>query len=216
MATIAENLQTLSDSKQAIKDALVYAGMQPTDDMTTYAQLIKNVADTFIYGATANGAYSKYAGDVVVPANTGNTLKAYAFVRLNAHRITVPGYYTYIPVYAFGYNYAQEIVLGEGVEELGDNAFAYNYKQNAIIRLPSTITTMGNAAFGRPNQLLSIILSATTPPAITSTTFTTSATYISRYSIYVPDASLQAYKTATNWSAVESRIFPLSEWVEPS
>ena len=32
--------------------------------------------------------------------------------------------------------------------------------------------------------------------------------------IYVPDDSVSAYKTATNWATYESYIYPLSEYIE--
>jgi hypothetical protein len=38
----------------------------------------------------------------------------------------------------------------------------------------------------------------------------------SNYTIYVPDESVEAYKSATNWSNHADRIKPLSEYVEPT
>lgn len=38
----------------------------------------------------------------------------------------------------------------------------------------------------------------------------------SKYTIYVPDESVEAYKSATNWSNYADYIKPLSEYVEPT
>ena len=46
-----------------------------------------------------------------------------------------------------------------------------------------------------------------TPPTITSYSFANT----NNAPIYVPDASVTAYKTATNWVLLASRIFPISD-----
>ena len=57
--------------------------------------------------------------------------------------------------------------------------------------------------------LLSYLKSnSTTPPTITTDTIPNNT----NLKIYVPDASVDAYKTATNWSAYASKIYPLSEY----
>ena len=45
------------------------------------------------------------------------------------------------------------------------------------------------------------------PPTITSSSFKNIGI------IYVPDESIEAYKTAANWSTWESRIFPISDYI---
>ena len=71
--------------------------------------------------------------------------------------------------------------------------------------LPSTLTTIGNNAFNGCSALVKVISRATTPPTLGSGNTFTNAT------IYVPDASLEAYKTAVNWNTYADRIHPLSE-----
>lgn len=79
------------------------------------------------------------------------------------------------------------------------------------VELPSTLTTLGNKAFANDTSLESIICRATTPPTMNATSALENT---NNCPIYVPDASLEAYKTATNWSQFQSRIKPLSEYVE--
>ena len=47
-----------------------------------------------------------------------------------------------------------------------------------------------------------------TPPIMSNTSSLTST---NNCLIYVPDESVNAYKTATNWTTVASRIHPISE-----
>ena len=68
------------------------------------------------------------------------------------------------------------------------------------VTLPSGVTTIKAQAFAT-NSLKEVHILAETPPTLdNSNAFPNSCT------IYVPAASLEAYKTATNWSAHESRI----------
>lgn len=73
------------------------------------------------------------------------------------------------------------------------------------LRLPSTIESIGAYAFQNLTKLEQIVCDALVPPTI-SKSFDGSTC-----PIYVPDASLEAYKTALNWSAYADRIRPLSE-----
>ena len=53
----------------------------------------------------------------------------------------------------------------------------------------------------------------TTPPSIVAASTNKILDGTNNCPVYVPDASVNAYKTA--WSNVAERIFPLSEFVQP-
>jgi hypothetical protein len=103
------------------------------------------------------------------------------------------------------------------VENLGSITIIDNYAflgDNRIefIQLPSTLTSIGGQAFdctqASNNKCKTIICHATTPPTLGANAFrgrTSTSTF------YVPDASLDDYKAATNWSAFASRIKGISE-----
>ena len=74
------------------------------------------------------------------------------------------------------------------------------------VRLPVTLTSIGELVF-YGCTLDELIMDATTPPTLGSFRGTINA-------IYVPDASVTAYREATNWSAYADRILPLSEYAE--
>lgn len=73
--------------------------------------------------------------------------------------------------------------------------------------LPSTIIEIQSGSFWGTSSLQYIVLEAILPPTLGSVVFTNSHPNLK---IYVPDESVEAYKTATNWSAYASRIYPLS------
>lgn len=74
--------------------------------------------------------------------------------------------------------------------------------------LPATITSVGKETFRSCLSLSHIKILAETPPSLDAMAFfETNSTFL----IYVPDASVEAYKTATNWSAYADRIKGISE-----
>lgn len=73
----------------------------------------------------------------------------------------------------------------------------------------SSATSLGNAVFYGCTSLTSVILRNATPPELGHS----NAFYDTNdCPIYVPDSAVNAYKTATNWSTLASRIKPLSEY----
>ena len=74
------------------------------------------------------------------------------------------------------------------------------------VELGENLTSLGWRAFNGCSALEYVICRAITPPTINAQVFATSCP------IYVPDASVDAYKAASNWSGYASRIKPLSEY----
>lgn len=75
------------------------------------------------------------------------------------------------------------------------------------IDIPSSVTTIGDDAFEGCTSLTNVTVEATTPPTVDSDSFRNT----NNCPIYVPDESVNAYKTATNWSGYADRIKPISE-----
>lgn len=121
--------------------------------------------------------------------------------------------------YAFnGCSSLTSVTIPEGVTEIGDSAFE-NCTSLTSITLPSSLTSIGTSAFVNCRSLTSITIpegvtsigtlafddctsltimriEAITPPTLSSTNAISTATT----QIQVPMASVDAYKTATNWS----------------
>ena len=95
------------------------------------------------------------------------------------------------------------------------NLFAYRCKGLKAIELPA-LTSLGHTAFGYDSSLRVIALPGDTmctvaaKPLYMCPFFTSSRGNIGR--IYVNDALVDDYKSATNWSAFADYIYPISEW----
>lgn len=123
--------------------------------------------------------------------------------------------------------------------ELGDNAFGTGADLNSYvvikrivnlgaitylpklsntniesIRVPSTVTSCANYALAGCSALTTLIVEATTPLPISQYFLNGTPIKSGKGTIYVPDESVEAYKTASNWSTYASRIKPMSEYVE--
>lgn len=97
------------------------------------------------------------------------------------------------------------VELPEGLVSIGQYAF-YGCKFQRII-IPSTVETIGNYAFD--NSIISTVFCrAATPPVIADRTFYTQ-TYRSA-SLFVPEESIDTYKTAPNWEKFTKR-YPIND-----
>lgn len=101
-----------------------------------------------------------------------------------------------------GCNSIKTLTIEEGCKKIGYWTFAF-CDGLTDIDLPSTIETIG-ASFNYSNNIKTLAIHATTPPAMGSA-------LPSACTIYVPDDSLEAYKAATGWSNFATQIKPLSE-----
>ena len=76
------------------------------------------------------------------------------------------------------------------------------------VTIPSSVTSIGNNAFYYCSSLQSITVEATTPPTLVGYHVFKNT---NNCPIYVPDASVNAYKSASRWTSYASRIKPISE-----
>ena len=116
--------------------------------------------------------------------------------------------------------------IPNGVTEIQVDAY-YDCLSLLDITIPASVTSIGDDAFrswyygSDEPELRAMMLNmnanrrvtvlATTPPTLGTGVFsiTTGEPDIASYPIYVPAESLNAYKTATNWSVYASRIYPI-------
>lgn len=138
-------------------------------------------------------------------------------------------------VTSIGYMAFQSTDLQDGVQwsdnltTIGERAFAGTYlgkNQNGVVQLPNSVITIGERAFqrldymtqmyvgenvttiddnafGTNSGMTSFTINALTPPTIGTELF---YSHGQNLIIYVPAASVDAYKTATNWSTYASSI----------
>ena len=98
------------------------------------------------------------------------------------------------------------------IETLASSSFLNCKALNEVI-LPSTLKEIGERAFDGCSSLATLLCNTSVPPVLGNNALRNTA---SSLSIYVPDDSVEAYKSATNWSAYADQIKPLSEYVEPT
>lgn len=99
----------------------------------------------------------------------------------------------------FGFNGEMPVVISDTVETIGVGAFNYCYHLTSVT-IGTGIKSIGNVAFSNCYGLSFIICRATVPPTIGSSTFNSTG----KCPIYVPAASVDAYKAA--WTDYATRI----------
>ena len=137
--------------------------------------------------------------------------------------ITIPDGVTSIANYLFEYCYnLSTVILPNGVTSIGNSAFdqcevlsSINIPENVTtigsaafrdcrglksITIPDGVTSIGTHAFNCPN-LASVYCKPTTPPTLGTDVFSSNSRQI-----YVPTASVDAYKAAENWSSYADAI----------
>ena len=102
------------------------------------------------------------------------------------------------------------VKIPSGVTRIYESAF---FSTNLVsVEIPSSVTRIDWGAFRNSSNVQYVKIFATVPPTSYTNNFTGGNYY--NAPIYVPDESVEAYKAATGWSALASRIKPLSEFVQ--
>ena len=93
------------------------------------------------------------------------------------------------------------VTIGNSVTSIGNQAF-YNCPKLTSVTIGNGVTSIDNQAFYRCTGLTSVTINATTPPTLVTNAFSST----NNCPIYVPSASVNAYKSASGWSSYASRI----------
>lgn len=117
--------------------------------------------------------------------------------------IIIPDGITKIGFYAFDYcSSLESVTIPDSVTSIGSGAFYECYSLKSVT-IPDSVTSIGNYVFSYCRSLTSVYCKPTTPPAGGSGMFDNNA---SGRKIYVPRASVDAYKSASGWSSYASYI----------
>jgi hypothetical protein len=180
----------------------------------TQTEITDNIP--FVSGWTWNYVHSLVIGDCVT--EIGNNI-CNSCTYLTA--VTIPNTVTKLgtdTTYGSCFQGCQSlssITIPDSVTLIGGRCFnGCNKLQDVVV--PSGVTLMGNGCFSQITKeirdYLRITILATTPPTLN----TYDNTYYPFYQtnldvIYVPDESVNAYKTANGWSRYADYIKPISE-----
>lgn len=104
-----------------------------------------------------------------------------------------------------------EFKIQKGIT-LADYYFLRNSHRLTSLEFPSTLTSLNGNAFVTLSGIREFVFNSTTPPSLSSSAlFNHYIDFKKSFKIFVPDASVNAYKTATNWVTAANYIYPLSE-----
>ena len=145
-------------------------------------------------GATADGAFLL----------TDNGERLVSFAKANpVHKLscTIPQGVKTLGGYSLGYSEFTSLSLPDGLKEIEDFAMV-RCQYLSELTIPSSVQSIGNAAFRDCFNLTKIVMKGATPPTLV----TTAAFSGSTCPIYVPLGSRASYLATTNWGDLESRI----------
>jgi len=146
--------------------------------------------------------------NVSIPNN--NIVIQQGFEFENENGIIISDSVTSIGSYAF-YNWTsnnQPLVIPNSVTSIGDDAFSGWESNNQPLVIPDSVTSIGYTAFSGWSLVPYVEIQAITPPTLADSG---AFAFQGNAPIYVPDESVAAYKAATNWVNLASRIFSIND-----
>lgn len=143
----------------------------------------------------------------VTIGNSVTNIGAYAFEGCSGlTSVIIPDSVTSIGSDAFGScSGLTSVTIGNSVTSIGQQAFLGCYCLTSVT-IPSSVTSIEDYAFRYCTGLTSITVEATTPPTLGNYALDST----NNCPIYVPSASVNAYKTADGWSTYASRILAIT------
>ena len=162
---------------------------------------------TFREGTVSIGGFAfqscKSLTSITIPSGV-TSIGSHAFYQCSGlTSVTIPNSVTSIGESIFyGCRSLTSVTIPDSITSISDMVFQ-SCTSLTSITIPSGVTSIGSQAFYSCTSLTSITVEATTPPTLGSSVFNnTNANLV----IYVPAESVDAYKSATNWSSYASRI----------
>lgn len=165
----------------------------------------ENCTTCGVYNQTEHEAYPAFPSNLK-QVNFGDKVKiipSYSFYECTGiTSIEIPNSVKEIGDYAFSWCPAQKISIGDGVETIGVEAFAYNSDLKELT-IGANVKSIGDDAFFYGENIENIYCRAQQPPVASTSVF---ENYTA--TLYVPTGRLDVYKddTANCWSEFTSII----------
>ena len=184
------------------------------DDLSAYCKIsFSSTSSVPTYNSAKLYVKGTELTKLTIPEDV-TTIKYATFYKCSSIKSVVIGnHVTSIENYTFRYCPAiTSVKIGNGVTTIGNYAFA-NCTALESVTIGSGATKIGSGAFLTCSKLAVVRCKPTTPPTLSSTTtFDSNAT---DRVIYVPQAAVEAYQSATNWSEYASAIVADDNQVTP-
>ncbi len=128
----------------------------------------------------------------------------------NNQPLVIPNSVISIGDYAFCYwtSNNQPLVIPNSVTSIGQSAFESWSSNNQPLVIPNSVTEIGDYAFSNWESVSYVEIQAITPPTLADSSAFDNQ---NNAPIYVPDESVNAYKTATQWVNLADRIFSIND-----
>ena len=195
---------TLNDygllTSAAIKSGVTSIGFRGFYNCKTLTSIEIPDSVTSIDSEAFNGC--SILSSITIP-NSVTSISSYSFQNCTSlTSITIPSGVTSISNSAFSScSKLTNVTIPNSVTSISNYAFN-NCISLSSIEIPNSVTSIGDRAFSNCKSLSSITVNAVTPPTLGSSVFNNT----NNCPIYVPAESVDAYKSATNWSTYASRI----------
>ena len=179
-------------------------------DGICYNILSDNSVEVTYNGSSYNNDYE----DVIIPETVTHDGSTYnvtsigerAFYDSKLTSIKIPNSVTGIGNSAFAFcTSLTSLEIPNSVTSIGSSAFYHCYSLTSI-EIPDSVTSIGDYAFYGCTGLTSVYIKSTTPPVLGG--YYVFDGNVSDRKIYVPRASLNAYKTAEGWRKYADAIEP--------
>ena len=128
----------------------------------------------------------------------------------NNQPLVIPNSVTSIGEYAFR-NWTsnnQPLVIPDSITSIGSGAFWRWTSNNQPLVIPNSVTSIGNYAFSNWVLVPYVEFKSITPPTLANANAFNNQ---NNAPIYVPNGSVDDYKTATQWVNLASRIFSIND-----
>lgn len=182
------------------------AAFMACSNLTNYGSFENvEILGDYAFNGTAISGVLRMPKLITLDGTNGETL-----AQTNITNIADLGRITEIPAYFFrNSTNLEKVTIPDSVISIQRDAFASCPKLKTLI-IGEGIESIAQGILWHCYAIESIVCKAVTPPLLTEGFVGTNSTF----SIYVPDASVEAYKAAAIWSGHASVIKPLSEYTE--